>query len=179
MAYAQKILPHYTYEDWQHWEGRWELIDGIPIAMSPMPAPKHQRVAAKLIVEFDNALEESGCSKCKVYQPLDYKITDDIILVPDVLIVCGPISKNYLDFPPALVIEVLSPSTALRDRHTKYEIYQQQGVKYYLIADADKEKIEIYQLTNARYELQPQQDSFNFVLETGCSALVNLSEIWQ
>ncbi len=27
---AIKILPHYTYEDYCHWEGRWELIDGIP-----------------------------------------------------------------------------------------------------------------------------------------------------
>ncbi len=31
---AIKILPHYTYEDYCHWKGRWELIDGIPYAMS-------------------------------------------------------------------------------------------------------------------------------------------------
>lgn len=26
---AYKLLPHYTYNDWTHWEGKWELIDGI------------------------------------------------------------------------------------------------------------------------------------------------------
>lgn len=25
-----KILPHYTYEEYRLWEGRWELIEGIP-----------------------------------------------------------------------------------------------------------------------------------------------------
>ena len=54
MGIAQKILPHYTYEDWLHWEGRWELIEGHPIAMSPMPVPKHQKVAAALRMEIGN-----------------------------------------------------------------------------------------------------------------------------
>ena len=178
MAYAQKILPHYTYEDWVHWEGRWELIDGIPIAMSPMPQPKHQRVAANLIVETEIALRKSNCAKCKVYQPLDYKITEDTILVPDVLIVCGEISKPYLDFAPALVVEVLSPSTALRDRHTKYELYALQGVPYYLIADPEKETLEIYELVNGSYELQQAADTASFDLEKGCRIDVSFTNIW-
>ena len=60
------------------------------------------------------------------------------------MIICGEAKKKYLDFPPSLVVEILSPSTALRDRHTKYELYQQQGVKYYLIVDADKKSIQVY-----------------------------------
>ncbi|HJY21679.1 MAG TPA: hypothetical protein VJ279_02270 [Hanamia sp.] len=32
---AVKIQPYYTYKDYCAWEGRWELIDGIPFAMSP------------------------------------------------------------------------------------------------------------------------------------------------
>ena len=57
MAYANKILPHYTYEDYVHWEGRWELHEGHPIAMSPMPVPKHQWVAAALKGEFFVAIK--------------------------------------------------------------------------------------------------------------------------
>ncbi|MGJ7033349.1 Uma2 family endonuclease [Niabella hirudinis] len=173
----QKTGGHYTYDDWVHWEGRWELIDGIPIAMSPMPQPKHQRVAANLIVETEIALRKSNCRKCKVYQPLDYKISPDIILVPDVLVVCGEISKRYLDFTPALVAEVLSPSTALRDRNTKYELYEQQGVRYYLIADPDKNTLEIYRLINGRYEQQPDHDTVSFDFEDDCSIDVNFTEI--
>jgi hypothetical protein len=39
-----KILPHYTYRDYLHWEGKWEVIDGIPNAMSPAPAPDASRL---------------------------------------------------------------------------------------------------------------------------------------
>ncbi|MCD2422935.1 Uma2 family endonuclease [Niabella pedocola] len=178
MAYAQKILPHYTYDDWVHWEGRWELIDGIPIAMSPMPQPRHQRVAAEIRYAFMNTLKATSCQRCHSYDPLDYKIAEDTILVPDVLIVCGEIFKPYLDFAPALVVEVLSPATALRDRHTKYELYEQQKVPFYLIADPEKETLEIYQLINELYELQPATGAFTFNLEKDCNIDVDFTKIW-
>ncbi|HEO65459.1 MAG TPA: Uma2 family endonuclease, partial [Spirochaetes bacterium] len=37
-------IPRYTYEDYVNWEGRWELIDGLPYAMSPLPSINHQQV---------------------------------------------------------------------------------------------------------------------------------------
>ena len=160
MGIADKIIPHYTYDDWVHWEGAWELIEGHPIAMSPAPIPAHQRAAAELITELTLALRESRCKKCKVYDSLDYKIFNDTILVPDIMIICGEVKKKYLDFPPSLVVEILSPSTALRDRHTKYELYQQQSVKYYLIIDADKKNIEVYTLQEEQYCLQEVNNSF-------------------
>jgi Uma2 family endonuclease len=178
MSSVQKILPHYTYEDWLHWEGSWELMDGFPIAMSPKPQPKHQMVASALNAEFVFLLKK--CKKCRVFEPLDYKIADDTILVPDVLIVCGKINKSYLDFPPTLVVEILSPSTALRDRHTKYNYYEQQGIKYYLIVDADKQLVEIYEWKDGSYSLQPflQEQQFNFVFEEGCGGVIDFKEIW-
>ncbi|MEP7251043.1 MAG: Uma2 family endonuclease [Ginsengibacter sp.] len=168
MGIADKIIPHYTYDDWVHWEGAWELLEGHPIAMSPKPVPSHQRASAELITELTLALRKSGCKKGKVYDPLDYKITNDTILVPDIMIICGEVKKKFLDFPPSLVVEILSPATALRDRHTKYEIYQQQGVKYYLIVDADKKKIEIYLLKGGEYVLQNIDSSYQFYLNDDC-----------
>ena len=162
MGVINKILPHYTYDDWLHWEGRWELIEGHPIAMSPTPIPSHQRVAAELITELTLALRKTKCKHCHVYDPLDYKISEDTILEPDILIVCGEIKKKYLDFPPILVVEILSPSTALKDRHTKYEFYEQQGVKYYLIVDADKKTIEVYELKGKVYEQVIHTNSYSF-----------------
>lgn len=138
MAMPQKILPHYTFEDWQHWDGVWELIEGHPIAMSPSPIPAHQRVAAEIRTELTLALRASKCTHCRTYDPLDFKISDDTIFVPDILIICGEVKKKYLDFPPALVGEILSPSSALRDRNTKFQYYEQQGIPYYLIVDVEK-----------------------------------------
>lgn len=173
-----KILPHYTYQDLQNWEGKWELIDGIPYAMSPMPIPRHQYIAANLTSEFRFQLKK--CKHCKTYLPLDYVIKDDIVLVPDLLIVCGEINKKFLDFPPALVAEVLSPSTALKDRHTKFGLYEQQGVKYYIIISPDIEEVEIYQLENGVYELKEKQRTFtfSFIFEDECTATIDFADIW-
>lgn len=178
MGFTHKILPHYTYDDWLHWEGKWELIDGIPIAMSPAPVPQHQRVAGNLSAELHNALKNAKCKKCSIYHPIDYKISDDTILVPDLLIVCGKIDKKYLDFPPALVVEILSPSTALRDRNTKFDIYQQQGVKYYLIVDSAKQTVEVYEHSNGEYQLKSVDNDFTFYLEEGCAITTAFSDIW-
>ena len=178
MSIAQKIIPHYTYDDWVHWEGVWELIEGHPIAMSPTPIPRHQRVAAELTTEFTLALRKTACKHCRAYQPLDYKIADDTILIPDILIICGEVKKKYLDFPPALVVEVISPATALRDRHTKFELYQQQSVSYYLIVDVDKKMIEIYHLENGAYLLQPETSAPEFILDKDCSISPDLKNVF-
>ncbi len=178
MGIANKIIPHYTYNDWVHWEGKWELIEGHPIAMSPTPVPAHQRVAAEMITEFTLALRQSVCKRCRVYDSLDFKIADDTILVPDILIICGEIKKKYLDFPPALVVEILSPSTALRDRHTKFQYYEQQGVRYFLIVDADQKKKEIYHLIDGGYNLQEAAVNFEFQLTDDCSITPQLENIF-
>ena len=41
-------LPHYTYDDYVQWEGRWELINGIPYAMTPAPSVKHQLISQNI-----------------------------------------------------------------------------------------------------------------------------------
>ena len=178
MGIADTIIPHYTYDDWVHWEGAWELLEGHPIAMSPTPVPSHQRVAAELRTELTLALRKSNCKKCRAYDPLDYKIANDTILVPDIMIVCGDIKKKYVDFPPDLIVEILSPATALRDRHTKYEIYQQQGVKYYLIVDADKKMIEVFAFVNDKYQLQKGKGSHTFSITNNCIITPDLSNIF-
>lgn len=169
MGIADKIIPHYTYEDRLHWEGNWELIEGHPIAMSPTPIPSHQRAASEIRTELTLALRKSKCKNCKAYDPIDYKIADDTILLPDILIICGDVKKKYLDFPPALIVEILSPSTALRDRHTKFQFYEQQGVKYYLIVDADKKTIEVYKSENEKYSLQKLKNALSFQLDSDCT----------
>ena len=177
MSSIQKIIPHYTYDDWVHWEGQWELHEGHPIAMSPTPVPKHQLVAAEIKTELNIARRKANCKNCRVYDGMDYKISEDTILVPDALIVCGEISKKFLDFAPALVVEILSPSTALRDRNTKYQLYERQGVKYYLIIDIDKKMVEAYELRGKEYSLI--HPPYEFTLEEGCIIKPSLTTIFE
>jgi hypothetical protein len=78
------ILPHYTYEDYCLWEGRWEIIDGIPYAMSPAPSMRHQLITGNIIRELGNSVVDSKCcGNCKVYNFIDVKITEDTVVQPD------------------------------------------------------------------------------------------------
>lgn len=180
MAIADKYRPQFTYEDYCQWEGRWELIDGMPYAMSPAPVPFHQEINGILHSLFFNALKKY-CGSCKVYIPIDWKINEKTVVQPDLLVVCKEIKNNYLDFPPVLIIEILSPSTAFKDRHEKFELYEEQGVKYYLIVDPRFKKIEIYELTENRYQpVSINPAMFEFILDNDCRLPVdfNFSSQW-
>jgi len=125
------------------------------------------------------ALRKSRCNKCRAYDPIDYVISNDTILVPHILIVCGEITKKFLDFSPVFVVEILSPSTALRDRNTEYHLYEGQGVKYYLIVDVEKETIEVFELLNESYKTLEFQDTYRFLLEEGCLIEPDFSTIFE
>lgn len=178
MSIADKYRPQFTYDDYILWEGRWELIDGMPYAMSPAPAPYHQRINAKLVSKFNEALKKN-CAECEAYLPIDWKVNEKTVVQPDLSIVCGKIEKSYLDFTPALVIEILSPSTSYKDRHEKFELFEEQGVKYYLIVDPQFKKMEIYELIEKKYQpisISPSQFEFFFGID--CRASVGFDGIW-
>lgn len=177
MGAIEKIIPYYTYEDYLQWEGKWEIIDGLPFAMAPSPVYNHQLVATNLSALFWNALQ--NCKACKVLQPLDYIVKDDTVLQPDLLIVCKEVKGNFLDFPPSLVCEILSPSTALKDRHTKYRIYESQKIPYYIIISLTTQEVEVYILHDGKYELKSKgrdfEAEFNF---DECNATIDFGKIW-
>jgi Uma2 family endonuclease len=96
------------------------------------------------------------------------------------LIVCDGITKKYLDFPPALVVEILSPSTALKDRHSKFEIYQQQNIRYYIIVSPDTEEVEVFEILEDIYQLKQsgREFEYTFNIDADCQATVDFKEIW-
>jgi Uma2 family endonuclease len=176
-----KIIPHYTYEDYCLWEGRWELIEGIPFAKSPAPSPRHQWLIANIISELRTTIKKSTCRHCKVYDFIDVKIEEDTILQQDCSVVCQPIHKNFLDFAPALVVEILSHATALKDRHSKFSWYEKFGIAYYMIVDEGKEVIEIYQLNDKKYELTSHSPAspFTFTFDDDCKIDFLAKNIWE
>jgi Uma2 family endonuclease len=178
MSIAEKYRPHYTYEDYLQWEGNWELIEGMPYAMSPAPSFRHQRIASELNALFVMALKK--CKKCKVYEPINWKIKEDTVLQPDLSIFCQPIiNQNFTDFPPALVVEILSPSTALKDRREKFEIYEAEGVKYYIIIDPAFNKMEVFELIHKSFQpvaINPSQ--FDFLIDE-CSAAITFDDLFE
>jgi len=157
-----RYIPHYTYEDYKLWEGDWELIHGIPYAMSPSPARKHQFLGAQLINGISTALagKKKDCDECVVYYELDWIISDDTVVRPDIMIVCGIFNTDFLTFPPELIIEILSPGTTIKDRTAKFDIYEQQKVKYYLLADPVLLTLKIFVLAEQGY-IETDTKKFN------------------
>lgn len=171
-------IPHYTYKDYELWEGDWELIKGIPYAMAPAPNWKHQDFGSGFVAAFKNTLKSNkiDCA-CTVLYECDWIINDDTVVRPDVMIVCEPIEGNYPTKPPALILEILSPQSLLKDRNTKFNLYQSYGVKYYLIANIDKKEIECFQLVDNRYKQTDNPPAFQ--LTVNCSVTVNLNELFE
>ncbi|MGF2413104.1 MAG: Uma2 family endonuclease, partial [Ferruginibacter sp.] len=152
-----------------------------PYAMSPAPSPRHQWISANIKYELTGAIKKTGCKNCKVYDFIDIKVTEDTVLQPDAVVVCKDITKPFLDFPAALVVEILSPSTAMKDRNNKFFIYQSQKIPYYIIVDTDINEIEIYHLKeDGKYQLEKNDagTAYTFHFDEDCLAEALLSNIW-
>jgi Uma2 family endonuclease len=116
----QAVIEHYTREDHQRWEGDWELIQGIPLAMAPSPGIAHQRVSGRLYAQLAAALD--GCPDCEVLFEIDVELAQDTIVRPDVIVICHRPEGDRVTRPPELIAEVISPSTRRRDEQTKFEL---------------------------------------------------------
>ncbi len=174
----EQHIPRYSYADYAQWEGNWELINGYPFAISPSPALKHQRTSNAVSFIFNTALKESKVScNCEVVYEIDWHISDDTVVRPDIMIICGKHPDDQpIRIPPVLIVEIFLPATRLKDRNTKFQLYEQAGVKFYLMVDPDLRTIEIFQLVDNRYA---QQDGLEqFALTSSCSLQVSLATIF-
>ncbi len=150
MGAKLEYLPSYTYEDYKLWEGEWELIYGVPYAMSPAPMIKHQNISNKIAWILQNEL--INCKECQALLPVDWRVTDETIVQPDNLVICHqPQNEAYISKAPVIIFEVLSKSTAQKDLHLKYELYEQEGVKYYVIVNPEDSVAKVYKLHDSKY----------------------------
>ena len=165
-ALNYKYLPHYVYADYVQWEGRWELIQGVPYAMSPAPVRYHQRVNTRIITQLSNLLE--NCKQCEASIYLDFKIAEDTVLQPDALVICEPFEDTgFITKAPVIVFEILSPSTRGKDLNLKYGIYEKAGVSYYVVVDPIKKTCAVFHLQDGVYKAVFNTETGEFDLDIG------------
>ena len=163
---ALDYLPHYTLEDYDRWEGDWELIDGVPFAMAPRPGFAHQRASGSLYKMLDSQLER--CTSCRSFYEIEWRIAPNLVFQPDLVVICRePNNPHYLDFPPELIIEILSPSTEAKDRGLKMERYAWYGVRFYMLADPQRQQLEAFQLEQGGYR-KLKGPQFGLALTESC-----------
>jgi Uma2 family endonuclease len=89
--------------------------------------------------------------------PLRDRPDETTILQPDVLFLdrerLNAIRERAIEGPPTLVVEILSPSTALTDRTRKRELYARYGVPYLWFVDSDTREITAHVLDSGEYRL--------------------------
>lgn len=175
MSGGSRYTPRYTTADYEQWQGDWELWDGTPVSMSPSPSVRHQRVAGRLYVNLLNQLGADDTCHCEVLYEVDWRVKDDTVLRPDLLIVCEPVDTNWIETTPNLIVEIVSPGTEKNDRDYKRARYAQYGVSYYLIVDPKPQTIEALRLVNGEYR-EAGLDGIS--LHDGCELSLDAKAIW-
>ncbi len=143
-------LLNYTYDDYVKWEGEWELIDGAPVSMAPAPTKKHQRLAGEIFMALNHTMQED-CALCEVLYEVDWKVLEETVLRPDIVLVCDDEHEAYLTKAPKIIVEILSPATAKKDETVKFDIYEVEGVQYYILVYPDDLRAKVYTLKEGKY----------------------------
>jgi Uma2 family endonuclease len=128
-----------------------ELIDG-EIVVAPAPEIGHQ-IASARSYDVIKALAPGGTV---LFSPVDVLLNERDIVQPDILWIspesnCS-IERKYLVGAPDLIVEVLSPSTALRDKGVKFRLYEAHGVHEYWIIDPAAQYVEVWQRSGEKFE---------------------------
>jgi Uma2 family endonuclease len=130
---------------------RHELIEGVLI-VTPAPGAAHQTCAARTWSLLAHA---AGPDHLVLTAPFDWVAGGKTLLQPDVLVArradLAATGDKRLERPPVLVVEVMSPSTAMVDRGTKLLAYQAAGVPAYWLVDPAEPSVAVLRLQEGVY----------------------------
>lgn len=174
---ARQYTEHYSIDDYQHWEGEWELIGGIPYAMSPSPMVTHQSINMKISRQLSELLDD--CPQCQALFEIDWEVSSDTVVKPDTIVICYE-PQEKITKKPEIIFEIASKATIKRDETVKYDLYQEEGVHYYIIVYPQSNKAKVYQLREGKYIKVGDfsDESYSFDLNK-CSLDFDFSRIWR
>jgi Uma2 family endonuclease len=150
---AKRSHKRWTYDEYaklpESGTTRYEVIDG-ELAVTPSPTSTHQRIVTRLVLDLGSFVQRHRLGEVFA-GPLDVLFGEGDYLQPDFLFVrtenAQRLSKRGVEGPPDLVVEILSTSTAQRDRGVKLARYRHFGVPEYWIIDPSSRTIEVWRLS--------------------------------
>src|SRR5712691_1622264 len=136
---------------------RYELVDGR-IVMSPPAGWGHGEIEAKGIRILGDFVERHNLGKV-FGSSTGYDLPSGDTVEPDAAFVsherwaAGPQVRRgqFLKIVPTLVVEILSPATARRDRTEKKRLYEANGVEEYWLVDPDRREVVVFRLVRGKY----------------------------
>ncbi len=159
-SYETKPTKKLTYQDYlqipEEPGYRFEILDGILIK-EPSPSVIHQRTSRKLQRILEDYFEKVDPEGEVFDAPLDVTPLDFNVIQPDLFYVSGEqqliVKEARIDGSPLLVVEIMSPSSARKDRLQKMRIYQKAEVKHYWLVDPQQKTLECFALHDGLYAL--------------------------
>jgi Uma2 family endonuclease len=146
-----------TYEEFLAWADEdtlAEWVDGEAVMYSPAN-DRHQDVSGFLESVLRSFVEVRQLGIVRS-APSQMKLAQSG-REPDLLFVAktnlGRLKETYLDGPADLVVEIVSPESAGRDRGVKFYEYARGRVPEYWLIDPQTEYVEFYQLEEDHYRL--------------------------
>ncbi len=156
-GYSYTGGPRVTYEEFlqltKDSESRYELIDGEVFKLES-PSYFHQTAVDEIYVNFHNWFKGEKCRP--LTSPFDVTLNklDDINVVqPDIIVICDTENideKGRYKGVPALVVEVLSPSTRDKDMMKKVNLFMWTGIKECWLVETDKREVYIYSFKDSK-----------------------------
>ncbi len=178
----------YTYADYLTWQfkERVELIKGKIFKMPPAPSKEHQRISMNISGIFWSALKGKKCSVFAA--PFDVRLPVNqsgneiaTVVQPDISIICDPSKlddKGCLGAPD-LIVEILSPGNSKREVKDKFDLYEQNGVKYYWVVFPAERVVQIYHLAEGQYKAKaPLADGDEIRIEWIDGLQIKVEEIF-
>ena len=147
----------FTYEDYCNApeDKRYELHDG-DLILVPSPNQPHQNASLEIATEIKLLVRRTGIGSVFV-APFDVVFSDTDVVQPDVIFVSRErahiVTRDNIQGAPDLIIEVLSPSAAHRDRTFKRALYARHGVREFWMVDTDVHTIEVLLLGTCGYKV--------------------------
>jgi Uma2 family endonuclease len=150
-----------TYHDlWRTPEdgNRYEIING-EVYVTPPPLTAHQRVSRNLAMILHRHVTEAKLGEV-LYAPVGVVLERPSGVQPDLIFVARErssiIQEKGVFGAPDLIVEVLSASTAARDRGVKRDLYARAGVEHYWLLDPRKRTVQAFRLEHAIYRLEAE-----------------------
>jgi Uma2 family endonuclease len=126
---------------------RHEIIDGEHY-VTPSPNQRHQVLVGRLHLSLGAFLEDRPDIGRLFLSPFDVVFSFHDVVEPDLVFVAadqlGILTAQNIQGTPALVIEILSPSTRKRDREIKRLLYERTGVREYWLVDPDVASVTVH-----------------------------------
>lgn len=140
-----------TYEDFLLFPDddglRHEIIDGEHY-VTAAPNRRHQELVGRLFLTIGTFVEDRTERGRVFLSPFDVVFSFHDIVEPDLVFVAPDqfqiLTDKNIQGTPALVVEVLSPSTRKRDRELKRQLYDRSGVREYWIVDPEQNVVTIH-----------------------------------